>query len=183
MVGIGWAVGQGHLTNAANPSGDLSGDIDPGVTTAYRGGGAPSVRAGRMLNQTFMVDAYWGDWMVAYGTIPTKIRRSMQSWGLGLTYYPGNPTSPSGGFYLRAGGGIGQANTGQKEAEPGVAQKPGQRVSDYGYALVGEGGYEVWITPKFTAGLNFAGYYFGIDGDLVNTGWFTSFGFALNAHF
>ena len=181
MVGVGWGVGPGRLTNAENLTGDLADAA--GASTEYKGGAAPSIRFGRMLGQKFMVDANWGDWLVEFGTDPTKIRRTLQSWGLALSLYPGDPLGPSGGIYLRGGAGLGLAGTGEKEAEQGVAQQRGQRHDDWGYSIFGETGYEFWISSTFTAGVNVAAYYFGIDGDLADSGWFTSFGIALNAHF
>ena len=182
MVGIGWSVGPGNVTNA-NPLPDTDLAEFAGQSDGYKGGAAPSVRLGRMINPHFQAEAYWGDWLVEFGEDPIKIRRTFQSLGLAVSLYPGDPLGPSGGIYLRAGGGMGLAGTGAKEAEQGTAQQRGDRADDYGYSLFAEGGYEFWITPNFTAGLNVAGYYFGIDGDYVDTGYFTSFGLQLNVHF
>jgi hypothetical protein len=136
-----------------------------------------------MLGQHFMVDACWGEWLVEFGEDPVKYRRTLQSWGLALTLYPGNPLGPSGGIYLRAGSGLGLAGTAQKNAVEGEAQRRGERYDDYGYSVFGEGGYEFWITSAFTAGVNVAAYYFGIDGVYAESGYFTSLGLVLNAHF
>jgi hypothetical protein len=188
MVGIGWAVGPGELTNASSFTGEYEPEAlaflgEPGATAEYRTSAAPSIRFGRMLGQTFMVDVYWGNWLVDMGEEPIKVRRTLQSVGMGISVYPGNPTGASGGIYLRGGAGFGFAGTGVKKAEQGTAQKRGDRHTDDGYAFFGEGGYEVWLTSSITFGLNIAGYYYGIDGDYVNTAWYSSFGFELNSHF
>jgi hypothetical protein len=182
MVGVGWSVGPGKITNPSTIPDDNFGEA-ANATDDYKGGASPSVRLGRMLGQHFMVDACWADWLVEFGEDPTKYRRTLQTWGLALTLYPGDPLGPSGGIYLRAGSGLGLAGTAEKAAIEGQAQHRGERYDDYGYSIFGEGGYDFWITPSFTAALNFAAYYFGIDGVYVESGWFSTIGLALNAHF
>lgn len=182
MAGIGWSVGPGKITNPSTVPDDNFGEA-ANATDDYKGGAAPSVRFGRMLGQHLMADACWGDWLVEFGEDPAKYRRTLQMWGLAMTVYPGDPLGPSGGIYLRAGGGFGLAGTGEKNSVEGEAQRRGERYDDDGYAVFGEAGYEFWITPTFTAGLNVAGYYFGIDGVYVESAWFSSLGLALNAHF
>ncbi len=183
MVGIGWSVGPGQITNPSTIPVDNFGEA-ANATDAYKGGAAPSVRFGRMFGgQHFMVDACWADWLVEFGEDPTKYRRTLQTWALAVTLYPGDPLGPSGGIYLRAGSGLGLAGTAEKEAIEGEAQHRGDRYDDYGYSIFGETGYEFWITSTFTAGVNLAYYYFGIDGAYVESGWFSSLGLALNAHF
>ena len=182
MVGVGWSVGPGKITNPSTVPDDNFGEA-ANATDDYKGGAAPSVRFGRRLGQHLMVDACWADWLVEFGEDPVKYRRTLQTWGLALTFYPGDPLGPTGGIYLRAGSGLGLAGTAEKVAIEGQAQKRGERHDDTGYSVFGETGYEFWITSSFTAGLNAAAYYFGIDGVYVDSGWFTSFGIALNAYF
>ena len=182
MAGIGWSVGPGKITNPSTIPDDNFGE-SANATDEYKGGASPSVRFGRMLGQRFMVDACWSEWLVEFGEDPTKYRRTLQTWGLGVSWFPGDPLSASGGIYWRAGSGLGLAGTGEKNAVEGEAQRRGERYDDYGYSVFGEAGYEFWITSSFTAGLNVAAYYFGIDGVYVESGRFTSFGLALNAYF
>ncbi len=182
MVGLGWSVGPGKITNPSTIPDDNFGEA-ANATDDYKGGASPSIRFGRMLGRHFMVDANWGEWLVEFGEDPTKYRRTLQTWGLSLTLYPGDPLGFTGGFYVRGGGGLGLAGTAEKAAIEGQAQHRGERADDYGYSVFGEGGYEFWITPHFTAGLNAAAYYYGIDGVYVESAWFSAFGLALNAHF
>lgn len=182
MVGIGWSVGPGEVTNPSTIPDDNFGEA-ANAADEYKGGAAPSVRFGRMLGNHFMVDACWADWLVEFGEDPIKYRRTLQTWGLALTFYPGNALGPSGGIYLRAGSGLGLAGTGQKNAVEGESQHRGERYDDYGYSVFGETGYEFWITSTFTAALNVSAYYFGIDGVYAESGYFTSFGLHLNAYF
>jgi hypothetical protein len=182
MVGVGWGAGPGQLTTPATIPDDTYGDAAK-ATDGFKGGAAPIVRLGRMLGERFMIDACWDDWLVEFGEDPEKYRRTLQTWGLGLSFYPGDPLGATGGIYLRAGGGLGLAGTAEKNSVEGVAQRRGERYDDYGYSVFGETGYEFWITSSFTAGLDASAYYFGIDGVYVEDAWFTSFGLILKAYF
>ena len=162
MFGVGFGYGTAQLENGDD------------TVSEYRGGAAPLVRFGRMLSPHWMVSANWGQWLTELGEPPVKFRRSLQQLGLGVAYFPGDPSSPVYGLFFRAGGGLGWAGTGAKEAIPGEAQHKGERIDEWGVGVFGEAGYEFWITRSVTTGLMATYNWFDIQEDIVERAKFAS---------
>ena len=171
MAGVGFGIGRGTFTDPA------------GVESGYRNGVTPQIRVGRMLGQRSMVGLNYDGWLIEFGEVPTKFRRSLQNVALAVTLFPGNPKGPSGGLYLRAGAGIGWTGTAEVEIVPGGKQERGERVDEWGVGAVGELGYEFWISDKFAAGLVSGINYFDIGETIVDTAWFGSAALTLNLYF
>jgi hypothetical protein len=178
MFGVGFGYGKGRFT-------------DPlGENTEYRMGATPMIRFGRMLGGHAMINFNYDAWLIEYdaepGTISDerlKIRRSLQNGALTITVFPGNPDGPSGGFYLRAGAGVGWTGTAQVDITTEEAQHHGDRIDEWGVGIVGEMGYELWVSDVFTVGMVGAYNYFDIGELIVDTAWFASAAFTLNAYF
>ena len=162
FVGVGWGMGRGEFTN------------NDGIPSEYRNGGAPAIRLGKMLSPHFALSANWNQWIIEFGNPPLKVRRSLQSLGLGLTLFPGDQLGPLNGVFLRVGGGLGWAGTGAKEAIEGEEQHTGERIDEWGVAVTGEGGYEFWVAHNFTAGVMATATYLSIDEEIVKEGWFSA---------
>jgi hypothetical protein len=171
MAGVGFGIGRGTFTD---PAGDESG---------YRNGVTPQIRFGRMLGQRTMISANYEGWLVEFGTVPTKFRRTLQNAALAVTLFPGNPKGSSGGLYLRAGAGIGWTGTAEVEIVPGGKQERGVRVDEWGVGAVGELGYEFWISDNFAAGLVSGLNYFDIGETIVDTAWFGFTALTVNLYF
>ena len=118
-----------------------------------------------------MASVSYESWMIEFGTphpdLPDKTRRIVQNLALAITVFPGNQHGASGGILLRAGAGLGWAGTGFKDAVEGESQDSGVRHDEFGFGVFGEGGYEFWIAPNFTAGLSATFNYFDIGGDTI----------------
>lgn len=163
-------------------------DIDDNERV-YRSGAVPQIRFGRMLGQHFMVSLNYQAWIIEFDRNETivlegaKIRRSLQDFALGLSWFPGNPEGLWGGLYLRAGAGTGWAGTAVIPVVEDEAQEHGERHDDWGMAYIGELGYEFWISNNSTIGLNASYNYFDLDGDIVKTAWFSSSSITLSLYF
>jgi len=178
MVGVGWGFGRGNFTEGTNAPEPFSGSAND-----WQNGAVPSIRFGRMLNERFMLGLNWADWLIEYGESPVKYRRTLQTFALSLAIYPGSVNGPSNGIYLRAGGGVGWAGSGEKEAREDTKQHRGARKDEWGYSVLAEAGYEFWITPKVTTGVNVGWHHVGIDDEIVNEASFGSTGFVLQVYF
>jgi hypothetical protein len=158
-VGVGLGFGRGAFENLE------------GEQSEYRSGASPMFHVGRMLGEHFMVGVSYEAWLIEFGTsqpgFPEKTRRTLQNLTLAFSVFPGNQRGASGGVFLRAGAGMGWAGTGFKNAVPDESQDEGVRHDEYGFGVFGEGGYEFWIAPNFTAGLSATFNYFDIGGDIV----------------
>ena len=122
----------------------LTGQFENGNDTEseYRAGAAPQVRVGRMVSTHWMVSVNWEQWLTELGEDEVKFRRSLQNLGLGITYFPGDPSGPVYGLFIRAGAGMGWAGTGAKEAIEGESQHKGERIDEWGVGAFAEAGYE-----------------------------------------
>jgi hypothetical protein len=171
MAGVGLGMGRGTFIDPAS------------VESGYRNGISPQIRIGRMLGQRAMIGVNYDGWLIEYGDVPTKHRRSLQNVALAATFFPGSPKGPWGGFYLRAGAGVGWTGTAEVEIVEGGKQEKGERVDEWGVGAVGELGYEFWITDNFAAGLVSGINYFDIGETIVDTAWFGFGGLTLNLYF
>lgn len=178
MVGVGWGFGRGQFDNGT------VGETKPVLADeVYRNGSLPQIHVGWKPSTRFMLGAHYEAWMIEFGAPPEKYRRSMQNLGLGLTWFPGNPTGASGGVFLRAGGGLGWSGTAVVPVEEGEAQTHGERADEWGVSLFANGGYEFWISRNSTIGASLTLNYMDIGEDFVDTGWFTGGVLGLSLYF
>jgi hypothetical protein len=171
MVGVGYGQGTGEFVT---PS---------GRTDRYYKGAVPLIRIGRMVGDRWMASLNYQSWVIEFGNRPVKTRRSLQHFGLGMSFFPGNLSGPSSGIYLRTGVGMGWTGTALVEISDLEEQGHGERLEEWGLGVFGEGGYEFFILPHFTAGLGVTFNYFDIGRDLVDHGWFTSGSVNLNLYY
>ena len=172
MVGVGWGFGRGVFDEALT-----------GERTTYRDGGAPEIHFGRTFGAHAMVGVNYDSWFIEFGEPPIKTRRSLQNFGVGLSWFPGHPDGPSGGTYLRAGLGVGWSSLNEVEVIEGEEQGNGVRTDEWGLGVSTGAGYEFWISRNFTTGLGFTFDWFDIGEEIVDQGWFGSFVLNMNLYF
>jgi opacity protein-like surface antigen len=156
MVGIGLGIGDGEFTDSE------------GTTVTADDGLTPQIRVGRMLGRHWQIGVEYQGWLTEVGatledTTETgvaglKLRRSLQNWLLAATWYPGDESSPWGGFYLKAGAGYALGGTAavllEEDPDTGeIEQDHGERFDESGLGLVFGLGYEFRLTSTFAAGL------------------------------
>jgi opacity protein-like surface antigen len=160
MLGISIGFGRGNFLNA------------DGSESEYRDGIVPQYRIGKMLGRRFMLNFESQNWLIEGGNLDSvgdenfdKIRRSLQTWTLALTVYPGNLENAWSGLYFRAGAGVGLAGTAfillNEELEQENAETA--REDDFGLGLVGTVGYEFWVLNNVTTGVAASFNYVAID--------------------
>lgn len=176
MVGVGMGYGRGTFETPASRR------------ESYQNGAVPTLHFGRMLGQHFMVGVSYEGWMLELGgvvadSVAVKFRRSLQSFGVAVTVFPGSPKNATGGIYLRAAAGTGWAGTAALVVHAGEAQHNSPRIDEWGLGTSASAGYEFWIGRNFTAGLGAGFDYFDIDERIVGRGGFTALLCNLNLYF
>jgi hypothetical protein len=177
MVNVGIGIGRGDFSDADE------------VSRSWRNGAVPQIRFGRMIGGHFMLGAVYQGWVIEFDRFgdavleDAKIRRSLQDLAFGLAYFPGNQETALGGLYLRLGGGIGWSGTTIVPVTEGGKQGHGEGRDDWGTAWFGELGYEFWISRNSALGMIYSYNYFDINGDLVNTAWFSALNVTLSLYF
>jgi hypothetical protein len=177
MVNVGIGIGRGNFN-----------DVDESQRD-YRNGAVPQMRFGRMLGRHLMVSANYQGWILEFDRVgdvvleDAKIRRSLQDLTLGLAWFPGDPESAWGGLYIRAAAGMGWSGTAIIPVEEGGKQEHGERIDDWGTGYLGEIGYDFWISNNATVGLSASYNYFDIQGEIVETAWFTGANLTLSLFF
>ncbi len=117
-----------------------------------------------------------------------KLRRSLQNWLLAATWYPGDETSPWGGFYLKAGAGYALGGTAvvllEEDPDTGeIEQEYGERFDESGLGLVLGLGYELRVTSTFAAGLAVTANSQDIGEDFIDEASFGSAALVANWYF
>lgn len=168
----GWLVGLSY--------GYSRGDIEWGVTdpAEYKGGATPQIRVGHMLSSNFSLAIEYHGWMLEGGEVPLKLRSSLQSAMLALTWYPGRPDQTLGGFYVRGGAGYGWAGLTFVEIDEDpdpehhvpLDQEHGDRTDESGIGYTLGLGYEFRISNSFAAGLGWSVDYLSIDRTIYQNG-------------
>ena len=171
LLGLGYGMGRGSSTQ------------EDGQTNTWSGGASPQIRFGKFLSPKWMLSLEWSDWLYETGPTgqefvdePLKFRRSQQFAGLGITFYPGNPSNAWGGLYFRAGAGSGWARTAKVELEFDEEKDEFVQVHETNHDEWGKGfflstGYDFQLTGDFAAGLSYSYYYINPDGTFVQDGW------------
>jgi hypothetical protein len=177
MANVGVGIGRGRFE-----------DIDE-TERVYRSGAVPQIRFGRMIGSRLQLSVNYQGWIIEFDRFgdtvleDVKIRRSLQDLTLGLALFPAGPEGFLGGFYIRAGAGIGWAGTAVIPVHEGGKQEHGERHDDWGTGYVAEIGYELWISGNAAVGLIGSYNYLDIDGDIVEKAWFTSANLTLSLYF
>jgi hypothetical protein len=159
----GWVLGlaYGQARGEAEFAGDRSANTEDGVS--------PQVRLGYMLNRHFSLGASYVGWLYETGTVPTKLRLSMQNIMLAGTWYPGRGDSPLAGLYVRVGAGLAWSSIAEVELVEGEEQGHGERETDTGLGLELNLGYEFRVVHNTAVGVGFGINHQIIDGTLYET--------------
>lgn len=171
----GWLVGLSY--------GYSEGVIDwsVGEEGSYGGGATPQMRFGKMISPKVALGLDYNGWMLEEGVVPVKLRSSLQSVSLTGTWYPGNPGSALGGFYVRGGVGFAWASLTLVEVdeEPQdhvpIEQEHGTREDESGLALNAQLGYEFRVSRSFAAGLGMGINYLSIDKNIYTSAYYFPF--------
>ncbi len=136
------------------------------------GGATPQLRLGHSIGRHFALGIEYNGWMLEGGDADLKLRSSLQQVMLAGTWYPGRPDRASGGFYVRAGIGLGWGSLAEVEIVDQI-QEHGVRRDETGLGLLAGIGYEFRITSDVAAGLGVGFNYLSINKDIYESGWFT----------
>lgn len=171
VLGLSLGLGEGKIIDS-----DASGN-------AYREGITPQWRIGRAWSSHLSTTFEYQGWLFEFGDADVKFRRSLQSWTLAVTWYPGNPANAWNGLWLRAGVGPGLSGTARVFLNEVGEQFDSIRRDEWGVAINAATGYDFWITRRITIGLAANYGYLDIGGDLVREGWFVTSSFGLGWYF
>ncbi len=179
MANVGMGIGRGRFD-----------DVDE-TRREYRTGAVPQIRFGRMMGDHLMLSVNYQGWLIEFDRsssgdvilVDEKVRRSLQDLTLALAWFPGDPGGAGGGLYLRGGGGVGWAGTAIIPVIEGEPQGHGERHDDWGSAWFGEIGYEFWISGNTALGVILSGNYLDLQGEYVETAWFSAANITLSLYF
>ena len=168
-----WTVGMGLGYSDGNFEFGPDLDLDGGRSST---GISPQVRFGRMLGQNFSIGLNYEGWVIEGGEIQPdveeRLRLSLQGVSLGLTWYPGNPHTAAGGFFLRGGAGLGWGRLVYSTVEPDFEHEQEAAVNETGLVLNAAIGYEFRVSRHFAFGASVNGNYLDIGKDIYDRGWF-----------
>ena len=164
VLGIGFGMGRAEVTY-------LGGVVE----REFREGVSSEIRLGKMLSNKLALTFDYQGWVIENGNLDLRLRQGLQSFGLGLTWYPGNPQNAWGGMYIRVGGGRALANVAATFLNPDdLTEVEQKRIDEWGYVASGTVGYEFFVTDTFAVGPNLNAAYLWINGDLADSGrWLT----------
>lgn len=168
----GWTLGLGIGMGRAQIEyldGSLSEKFSEGVNTEWR--------LGKMINRHLALTFDYQGWMLEDGDLnrfSARFRQGLQIWGLGATWYPGNPENAWGGLVIRGTAGAALANFAITELDDDLLEVEEERLDEWGYGLGLTAGYEFFVTEKIAVGPTVNYGYLMIDEALVETGhWLT----------
>lgn len=152
-LGIGFGMGRAQVDYL---EGEIESDLREGVNTEWR--------IGKMLTPKLALTFDYQGWMLEEGDLTVfeaRFRQGLQIWGLGLTWYPGNPENGWGGMYFRISGGPALANFAITEVpgeDPTDSHGDQERLDEWGWGIGSSVGYEFFVTDTVGIGpsLNFA---------------------------
>lgn len=168
VIGISYGYGRGKFS-AFDP--EVEGSR---LITDWERGAVPQMRIGHvLLKNRLMLTLENRQWIDEQGIlVEDKIRLNIQVWTLALTYYPGNPYSAAGGFYLQAGGGPANARVALLEpAEPNPWGEQFHEVfaeNEGGTGFFAGIGYEFRVVSRVAAGLSASYVYQSIGGEIFD---------------
>lgn len=169
----GWLVGVSYGYSEGNID---WGSVDQG---AYKGGAVPQIRFGRMLSRKLALGVEYHGWMLEKGTVEKgKLRSSLQSVTLAVTWYPGNSGSALEGFFMRGGAGYGWAGLTEVEIDEippehvPLEQEHGTRKDESGLGFNFQLGYEFRLSRAFAAGLGLGFDYLSINDEIYKSAYY-----------
>lgn len=170
-VGIGLGLGRGEI------------EAPDGTTSEGLEGPSPQWRVSRKLGSHWALGVEYNGWFHETGDEATKLRRSLQFFGLAVNWYPGNPENAWSGLYLRGAAGIGftRVATVYLNDEHEIIDQVAEDDSGPGFVLAA--GYEFWLARNATVGLGTSAAVASPDGEAVKSGWFSPLSFSFNVRF
>jgi len=144
----GWMLG---FSLGGGPGNFTDGVI--GNKSSSEGGAIVNLRVGRMIHPKFLihfeVQGYLREETNLFAGIASEI--NFDNFAIAGTFHPGDPTHPSGGFYLRGGIGIAEATFDVTVGSTKTSSK------ERGFGILVGLGYEFRLTTRFALGVG-AGY-------------------------
>ena len=168
LLGMSYGYGRGRMKALGNQD-----------EYKFHDGVTPQIRFGHMLGNHLALHMEYGGWMLEDGILPDKLRISMQDVVLAATWFPGNSGSAWGGFYLRAGAGLGWASAALIEINDDLEQEFSRRKDETGLGLQFALGYEWRIARHTAAGLGLSLQHLDIGGDIFQSTTFVPVTFSL----
>jgi len=170
MLGISYGYGRGKFSVFQGGEGDVANRL----VTDWERGAVPQMRIGHVLVKNRLMLTFENrQWLQEQGIfVEDKIRVNIQTWTLALTYYPANPYSAAGGFYLQAGAGPANARVAVLEpAEPNPWGEQFEEIfvkNEGGTGYFAGLGYEFRIVSRVAAGAAVSFVSQSIGGDIFD---------------
>ena len=168
-LGLGFGMGRADVQYNATDGGRIEEELREGVNTEWR--------VGRMLNRHLALSFDYQGWLLEDGDlnlISARLRQGLQIWGLGLSWYPGNPENAWGGLVLRGTVGPALANLAITVLDEDLLEVEEARLDEWGWGVSLVGGYEFFITDTVAIGPMLSLGYLGIEEDLMESGYWTT---------
>lgn len=169
-------------------SGESLNDLESG----WNQGATPRLGIGHMIGHRFMIGYEQCQWMEEQGLGEAAVRGSLQTFGLELNWFPGNPEGAAGGLYLRGGAGLANARlalTPHAVGSEGSGGSSGDEVThekhmdEGGTSYMLGVGYEFRVAKPFAIGADLTGNYQVINKEFFGTNWFVPITVQLNWYF
>jgi len=163
------------------------------LESGWTQGATPRLGIGHMVGQHLLIGYEQCQWMEEQGFGESAIRGSLQTFGLELNWFPGNPNSAAGGIYLRGGAGLANARFalsphaiqegGGSSGSSGDSVHTEAHVDEGGTSYMLGVGYEFRIAKPFAIGADLTANYQTIHKELFDTNWFIPITVELNWYF
>jgi len=169
-------------------SGPALNELDSGWTR----GATPRIGIGHMIGNRLLVGYEQCQWMEEQGFGEASLRGSLQTFGLELNWFPGNPNSATGGIYLRAGAGLANARFATNPHALGSSGSSGSsgdtlhvenHVDEGGTSYFFGTGYQFRVAKPMSIGADLTANYQVIHKQLFDTNWFVPITVELNWYF
>jgi len=186
----GWVAGIAYGYGVSKiKSGPTLNQLESGWTQ----GATPRLGIGHMIGQHVLIGYEQCQWMEEQGFGETAVRGSLQTFGLELNWFPGNPNTAAGGIYLRGGAGFANARfafsliptdtTGGSGGSSGSEVHKEEHVDEGGTSYMLGVGYEFRVAKPFAIGADLTANYQTIHKELFDTNWFIPITVELNWYF
>jgi hypothetical protein len=167
----GWVAGIGFGFGRAKFHG---GEALNRLDTGWEEGTTPRLRIGHMLGKRLMLGYEQFQWFDEQGFGTTAVRVSAQTFGAGVTFFPGNPKGETGGIYLRAGAGFANARIAASEDAIGGVDSTHneEHLDEGGTSFFFGGGYEFRIAKPVALGADVTAHHHSIKQEFFDEIWF-----------
>lgn len=168
----GWVAGIGFGFGRAKFQG---GEALSSIDTGWEEGTTPRFRIGHMIGKRLMLGYEQFQWFDEQGFGTTAVRVSAQTFGAGLTFFPGNPKKTTGGIYLRAGAGFANARIAASEDAVGIgpdSTHSEEHLDEGGTSVFFGGGYEFRLAKPVALGADLTAHHHSIKKEFFDTAWF-----------